>query len=72
MAENNNLRILNIISGAEFGGAELFFERIAISFEKHKNINQKVIIRSNEKRFNSLKNSIQNIEQMTILMNPTH
>ena len=64
MAENNKLRILNIISGAEFGGAELFFERIATSFEKNKNINQKVIIRSNENRFNSLKNSIQNIEQI--------
>ena len=64
MAENHTLRVLNIISGAEFGGAELFFERIAISFEKNKKINQKVIIRTNEKRFKNLKNKVKDIEQI--------
>ena len=34
MAENSKLKILNIMNGAEFGGAELFFERVALSFEK--------------------------------------
>ena len=54
MAENSKLKILNIMNGAEFGGAELFFERVALSFEKRTSISQKILIRANERRFHKL------------------
>ena len=34
MAENSKLKILNIMNGAEFGGAELFFERLLYHWKK--------------------------------------
>ncbi len=50
------------MSGAEFGGAEFFFERLAASFDKRKIIDQKVIIKSDKKRLNTLKKKIKDIE----------
>ena len=55
MANDSKLKILNIISGAKFGGAESFFERLAISFEKNSNIKQKLIIETDDRRYNLLK-----------------
>ncbi len=64
MAENSKLKILNIMNGAEFGGAELFFERVALSLEKRTSISQKILIRANQRRFHKLKQKIENIEQI--------
>jgi glycosyltransferase involved in cell wall biosynthesis len=50
MEKTNNLKILNIISGAKRGGAEKFFERFSVSIEKQKNLEQRVIIKKNKKR----------------------
>ncbi len=40
MGNDSKLKILNIISCSRFGGAELFFERLALSFEKKKIYNK--------------------------------
>ncbi len=64
MVKNNKIKILNILSGAKFGGAELFFERLTCSFDKHKDIQQKIIIRRNKRRFNILNEKISEIEQI--------
>ena len=42
MGNDSKLKILNIISGSKFGGAELFFERLALSFEKKKKYTTKI------------------------------
>ena len=47
MEKNTKLKILNILSGADDGGAERFFERLTISFDKKRIINQKVLIKTN-------------------------
>ncbi len=64
MANDSKLKILNIISGAKFGGAESFFERLAISFEKNSNIKQKLIIRADDRRYNLLKENIKDIKRI--------
>ncbi len=64
MEEDNQLRILNIISGSENGGAESFFERLSISLKKRDNIKLKVIIKKNEKRFFLLKKHKIEVEQL--------
>ncbi len=64
MAKNSKLKILNMVSGSKFGGAELFFERLALSFEKQKNIKQKLVIKTDERRFNFLKDKINDIKQI--------
>jgi glycosyltransferase involved in cell wall biosynthesis len=69
MAINSKLRILNIIAGAEFGGAESFFERLTMSFEMKKNIDQTVIIKENKTRYNLLKKNIENIKQIKLFNN---
>ncbi len=65
MVKNNKIKVLNIISGAKFGGAELFFERLACSFDKHKSIHQKIVIRSNKRRFNYLNAKNSEVEQIS-------
>ena len=72
MEKNTKLKILNILSGANDGGAERFFERLTISFDKKKIINQKVVIKKNEKRFNLLKENIGDVNQISFFhyLNP--
>ena len=65
--KNSKLKILNMVSGSKFGGAELFFERLALSFEKQKNIKQKLVIKTDERRFNFLKDKINDIKQINFL-----
>jgi glycosyltransferase involved in cell wall biosynthesis len=43
------MRLLQAMAGAEFGGAEAFFVRLASAFERH-GIEQRVLIRDNPKR----------------------
>ena len=64
MVESNKIKVLNILSGAKFGGAELFFERLAVSFEKNKNIDQQVLIKSNKERFDRLDKKVKNLSQI--------
>ena len=64
MEKNFKIKVLNIISGSNKGGAENFFERLSISFEKNKNVQQKVLIRENQKRFSNLKKNLNDIEQI--------
>ena len=64
MVESNKIKVLNILSGSKFGGAELFFERLAVSFEKNKNIDQQVLIKSNKERFDRLDKKVKNISQI--------
>ncbi len=64
MGFNTKLKILNIISGAKYGGAESFFERLAISFAKNQDIDQKILIRSNRERLNKLKKVTNEVEQL--------
>ena len=64
MDKNNRLKILNILGGSKDGGAEKFYERLAISLEKKSFIDQKLIIRKNEKRFSILRSSIKDIDQI--------
>ena len=54
--QNFKLKILNIMSGANSGGAENFFERLAIAIEKE-DLEQRVIIRHHQKRVDYLTNS---------------
>ena len=69
MEKDFNLKVLNIIAGSKYGGAEIFFERLVKSFEKDKNIKQKVILRSSSNRFSNLKAVIQDIEQIALFNN---
>ena len=48
------MKLLQAIAGAEYGGAENFFVRLASALQKT-NIEQRVIIRSNKTRANALK-----------------
>jgi len=48
------MRILQTMAGAEFGGAEVFFTRLAIALQKT-NIEQRVIIRENAARARMLR-----------------
>ena len=64
MERNFKIKVLNIISGSNKGGAENFFERLSISLEKDKNLQQKVLIRENKKRFSNLKENLNDIEQI--------
>ena len=64
MEKNFRIKVLNIISGSNKGGAENFFERLSISLEKDKNLQQKVLIRENKKRFSNLKENLNDIEQI--------
>lgn len=69
---NSKLKIINIMSGARFGGAESFFERLAISFAQNQKIKQKVIIKSNKERIKKLQIVINDIEQIVFFnfLNP--
>lgn len=44
------MKIMQIMAGAEFGGAEAFFVRLAIAFGRLNSIEQKVVIRQNSNR----------------------
>jgi len=66
MEKNTKLKILNILSGADDGGAERFFERLTISFDKKRIINQKVLIKTNSRRLNLLKKNINDLDQVSI------
>lgn len=48
------MRVLNIISGSKVGGAEKFFERFCIALNNEKNVEQFVIIKKNNMRFELL------------------
>ena len=48
------MKLLQAIAGAEFGGAEEFFVRLAIAF-KSTDLQQRVIIRRNELRAGQLR-----------------
>ena len=63
MEKNINLKILNIISGSNNGGAEAFFERFCISINKERDIEQKVIIRRNKKRYELLTSNGLDVKQ---------
>ncbi len=64
MEKNNRLKILNILGGSKEGGAEKFFERLAIGIEKKKGISQKLIIRKSPSRFSILKSVVKDINQI--------
>ena len=44
------MKILQVMAGAEYGGAEEFFTRLAIALHKKDGIEQRVVIRKNEER----------------------
>ena len=44
------MKILQIMAGADTGGAELFFERLCIAMNKRNSIEQRVLIRKNSDR----------------------
>ena len=62
MEKDNRIKILNIISGSETGGAERFFERLSISFSKNNLLEQRVLIRNYSNRKNFLQENISQIE----------
>ena len=68
MEKDINLKVLNIIAGSKYGGAE-FFERLISSFQKEKNIKQKIILRSSGDRFSNLKAVIPDIEHIKLFNN---
>jgi glycosyltransferase involved in cell wall biosynthesis len=49
------MKILQIMAGANTGGAELFFERLCIATSKRDSIEQRVLIRKNKTRKSRLK-----------------
>ena len=55
MEKNSKIKILNVISGSNYGGAESFFERFSIALNKESDIMQKVIIRKNKRIYNFFK-----------------
>lgn len=57
------MKILQTMAGAEFGGAEAFFTRLAVAFEKT-NVEQKIIIRENRARQRMLRAG--NVEPMML------
>ena len=72
MVKSHKIKILNIISGSKYGGAELFFERLALSFEKCNGVEQKLIIRNNRNRSKKLIDGIKEIEKINFFhkLNP--
>ena len=72
MVKSPKIKILNIISGSKYGGAELFFERLALSFERCEKIEQKIIIRNNRNRSKKFIDGINEIEKIIFFINLTH
>ena len=72
MVKSPKIKILNIISGSKYGGAELFFERLALSFERCNKIEQKIIIRNNRNRSKKFIDGIDEIEKINFFhkLNP--
>ena len=72
MVKSPKIKILNIISGSKYGGAELFFERLALSFERCNKIEQKIIIRNNRNRSKKFIDGINGIEKINFfhILNP--
>ena len=72
MDKSPKIKILNIISGSKYGGAELFFERLALSFERCDKIEQKIIIRNNRNRSKKFIDGINEIEKINFFhkLNP--
>ena len=72
MVKSPKIKILNIISGSKYGGAELFFERLALSFERCDKIEQKIIIRNNRNRSKKFIDGIDEIEKINFFhkLNP--
>ena len=72
MVKSPKIKILNIISGSKYGGAELFFERLALSFERCDTIEQKIIIRNNRNRSKKFIDGINEIEKINFFhkLNP--
>ena len=68
MEKNSKLKILNIMSGANSGGAENFFERLAIAFE-NESLVQKVIIRYHKERFDYLNAKLSNLKYIKFFNN---
>ena len=64
MENNSQIRIVNVISGSNYGGAENFFERFSIALNKESDIMQKVIIRKNKRRYNLLSKNGLDIEEL--------
>ncbi|MBH43200.1 MAG: hypothetical protein CMP25_00220 [Rickettsiales bacterium] len=64
MEKDSKIKIVNIMSGSNYGGAENFFERFSIALNKESNILQKVIIRKNKRRYNLLKKNGIDIEEL--------
>ena len=72
MVKSTKIKILNIISGSKYGDAELFFERLALSFERCDKIEQKIIIRNNRNRSKKFIEEIKEIEKINFFhkLNP--
>ena len=64
MEKNSQIKIVNVISGSNYGGAENFFERFSIALNKESDISQKVIIRKNKRRYNLLAKNGLDIEEL--------
>ena len=71
MVKSPKIKILNIISGSKYGGAELFFERLALSFERCYKIEQKIIIRNNRIRSKEFIDGLNGIEKILVKEKPT-
>ena len=65
MEKDSKIKIVNVMSGSNYGGAENFFERFSIALNKESNILQKVIIRKNKRRYNLLKKNGLDIEELS-------
>ena len=64
MAKNIKMKILNVLGGANKGGAENFFERLSFAIEKRKNIELELLIRKNQERYDLLNKRIKKIHQI--------
>ena len=69
MEKNSKLKVLNIMSGANSGGAESFFERLAVAIEKE-DLEQKVIIRYHKKRFDYLNTNLSDLKYIKLYFYP--
>lgn len=65
MERAHNLKILNIISGAKIGGAEKFFERFSVSLQKQTDLNQKLIIKKNKKRYDFFRDNKITVKELS-------
>ncbi len=54
MKDRSNMRVMQVMAGAEFGGAEAFFVRMAIALRRA-GLHQRVIIRKNAQRAKALR-----------------